>query len=67
MFEYNIVVVILITQHRMTRKKIRSINKIIKKNKRDLTLQYLHIILYLYNYSNIIKMYLLMLYRKDKT
>lgn len=67
MFEYSIVVVILITQHRMTRKKIRSINKIIKKNKRDLTLQYLHIILYLYNYSNIIKMYLLMLYRKDKT
>lgn len=67
MFEYNIVVVILITQHRMTREKIRSINKIINKNKRDLTLQYLHIILYLYNYSNIIKMYLLMLYRKDKT
>lgn len=67
MFEYSIVVVILITQHRMTRKKIRSINKITKKNKRDLTLQYLHIILYLYNYSNIIKMYLLMLYRKDKT
>lgn len=67
MFEYNIVVVILITQHRMTREKIRSINEIINKNKRDLTLQYLHIILYLYNYSNIIKMYLLMLYRKDKT
>lgn len=67
MFEYSIVVVILITQHRMTREKIRSINKIINKNKRDLTLQYLHIILYLYNYSNIIKMYLLMLYRKDKT
>lgn len=67
MFEYSIVAVMLITQHRMTRKKIRSINKITKKNKRDLTLQYLHIILYLYNYSNIIKMYLLMLYRKDKT
>lgn len=67
MFEYSIIVVILITQHRMTREKIRSVNKIIKKNKRDLTLQYLHIILYLYNYSNIIKMYLLMLYRKDKT
>ena len=45
MFEYSIVAVMLITQHRMTRKKIRSINKITKKNKRDLTLQYLHIIL----------------------